>query len=61
MADDGLHQAESILKPQAKIVKGYEKSEVTMPTYEGVVTDDQIQCLSRFIQSLAPAKVAAKP
>ena len=31
-----------------------------MPTYEGVVTDDQIQCLIRFIQSLTPAKTAAK-
>lgn len=56
---DETYIKESILKPQAKIVKGYEKSEVTMPTYEGVVTDDQIQCLIRFIESLAPAKTAA--
>ena len=49
---DAAYIKESILKPQARIVKGYEKSEVTMPTYEGVVTDDQIQCLIRFIKTL---------
>src|SRR6185312_15759076 len=31
---DSAYIRESILKPEVKIVKGYEKSEVTMPTYE---------------------------
>jgi mono/diheme cytochrome c family protein len=55
---DELYIKESILKPQARIVRGYEHSEVSMPTYEGVVTDPQIQSLTWFIKSLdnLPAK-----
>jgi glucose/arabinose dehydrogenase len=57
IADDPYIR-ESILKPQARIVRGYEHSEVSMPTYEGVITDPQIQSLTWFIKSLdkPPAK-----
>jgi cytochrome c oxidase subunit 2 len=49
---DEIYIKESILKPQARIVRGYEHSEVSMPTYEGIVSDAQIRSLTLFIKSL---------
>ena len=40
---------ESILDPSAKIVKGYRDQ---MPTFKGVVTDEEITDLAEFIKSL---------
>jgi cytochrome c oxidase subunit 2 len=40
---------ESILNPSAKIVKGYRDQ---MPTFKGVVTDEEITDLAEFIKSL---------
>jgi mono/diheme cytochrome c family protein len=51
IADDPYIR-QSILKPQARIVRGYEHSEVSMPTYEGVITEAQIRSVTRFIKSL---------
>ena len=43
---------ESILDPMAKVVAGYERGEVSMPSYSGVLSDGQIQSLILFIKSL---------
>jgi len=45
---------ESMLKPAAKVVKAYAESDVGMPSYEGVLSESQIDSLILFIQSLAP-------
>src|SRR6185295_14736230 len=44
--DDYLR--ESILSPQAKIVKGYQP---IMPTFQGLVTEDQLLTLIEYIKS----------
>jgi cytochrome c2 len=43
---------ESMLEPTAKIVLGYEKNDTGMPSYAGVLTDDQIRALILFIKTL---------
>jgi cytochrome c551/c552 len=43
---------ESIRKPTAKIVKDYDKSDAGMPSYEGVLTDAQVEALVMYIESL---------
>jgi mono/diheme cytochrome c family protein len=48
--DDYLRQ--SMLEPTAKTVKGFDKSDAGMPSYAGVLTDDQIRSLILFIQTL---------
>ncbi len=53
---DEAYIKESILRPQAKIVDGYQKSEVLMPSYEGVLTDAQIESVTLFIKSLSDGK-----
>ncbi|MEA3209716.1 MAG: hypothetical protein QOE70_2773 [Chthoniobacter sp.] len=60
---DEAYLRESILKPSAKIPKGFEKLDAGMPIYEGVLNDNQIRSLILFIQSLnepAPAAARAK-
>lgn len=47
---DDAYIIESILKPNAKVVEGY--PEGTMPPYEGLVTDEQIQDLIAYIKTL---------
>jgi cytochrome c oxidase subunit 2 len=49
-ADEGYIR-ESILQPQAKIVAGYEP---VMPTFTGLVTEDQVVQLIEYIKSLGP-------
>jgi glucose/arabinose dehydrogenase/mono/diheme cytochrome c family protein len=51
MADDA-YLRESILEPGAKIVEGYERGEVSMPSYAGVLSDAQVQSLILLIKSL---------
>jgi glucose/arabinose dehydrogenase/mono/diheme cytochrome c family protein len=51
IADDG-YLRESILEPAAKIVAGYERGDVSMPSYAGVLTDTQIDALILYIKSL---------
>ena len=51
VADDA-YLRQSILEPGAKIVDGYERGEVSMPSYAGVLTDSQVQSLILFIRSL---------
>jgi len=48
---DEAYVRESILYPEAKIVAGYEP---VMPTFQGIVTEDQILQLIEYVRSLAP-------
>lgn len=62
VADDAYIR-ESILQPTAKIVAGYQP---VMPSFQGLVTEDQILALTAYIKSLKdqtpPGKAAeAKP
>jgi glucose/arabinose dehydrogenase/mono/diheme cytochrome c family protein len=50
-ADEG-YLRQSMLEPGAKIVEGYERGEVSMPSYAGVLSDREIQSLILFIKSL---------
>lgn len=49
---DEAYLRESILRPSAKVPKGFEKLDSGMPIYEGVLNDAQIRALILFIQSL---------
>ena len=49
---DEAYIRESILKPAAKVPKGFEKLDAGMPIYEGVLKDVQVRSLVLFIQSL---------
>lgn len=51
VADDA-YLRESILDPQAKIVPGTEKAEAGMPSYAGVLTDNQIDAIIEYIKTL---------
>ena len=55
IADDGYIR-ESILSPLAKIVKGYQP---IMPTFQGQVSEEQIQDLIAYIKSIGPTQAAA--
>jgi len=52
LADEN-YVRESILDPGAKIVRGYKP---VMPTFQGLVTDEQMSALLAYVKSLAPAK-----
>lgn len=43
---------ESIREPALKVVSGFEKSDTGMPSYEGVISDAQIEALVLYIKSL---------
>jgi cytochrome c551/c552 len=51
VADDAYIR-QSILEPGAKIVEGYERGEVSMPSYAGVLSNSQVESLILFIKSL---------
>ncbi|MFL5333232.1 MAG: cytochrome c oxidase subunit II [Geminicoccaceae bacterium] len=57
---DEAYVRESILTPQAKMVAGFPP---LMPTFQGVVSEEQIAQLTAYIKSLAtaPATTAAAP
>jgi cytochrome c oxidase subunit 2 len=55
-ADDN-YLRESIVTPQAKLVEGYPP---IMPTYQGLVSEQQLMQLIAYIKSLAPARAAAE-
>jgi cytochrome c oxidase subunit 2 len=54
---DESYIRESILQPNAKIVAGYAP---VMPTFQGLVTEEQILNLTAYIKSLQPQPVPAK-
>jgi mono/diheme cytochrome c family protein len=49
---DADYLRESIRKPAAKIVKDFDKSDAGMPSYEGILTDAQVEALVVYIESL---------
>ena len=49
-ADEGYIR-ESILTPQAKVVSGFEP---VMPTFQGLVTEEQLVQLVEYVKSLGP-------
>jgi cytochrome c oxidase subunit II len=54
---DDAYIRESILEPKAKIVAGYQP---VMPTFQGLVTEEQILNLTAYIRSLQSQPVPAK-
>ena len=55
IADDAYIR-QSILEPGAKVVEGYERGEVSMPSYAGVLTDAQIDSIILFIKGLGNSR-----
>ena len=49
---DAAYLRESILEPQAKIVRGFDHADAGMPSYAGVITDPQLTALVRYLESL---------
>ena len=49
---------ESILDPGAKIVNGYKP---VMPTFQGLVTEEQLNALVAYVKSLSASKPGAAP
>ena len=49
---DEAYLRESIKEPTAKVVRGFDKSDAGMPSYEGVISDAQIEALILYIKSL---------
>jgi cytochrome c2 len=47
---DEAYLVESILQPQAKVVAGFE--DAAMPSYEGLLTGDDVRALACYIKSL---------
>ncbi|MBL9138439.1 MAG: cytochrome c [Verrucomicrobiales bacterium] len=43
---------QSIREPAARIVQGFDKSDAGMPSYEGVLTDAQIEALVLYVKSV---------
>ena len=54
---DESYIRESILQPKAKIVAGYQP---VMPTFQGLVTEEQVQNLTAYIKSLQGQPVPTK-
>lgn len=49
---DADYLRESIRMPSLKVVEGFETSDTGMPSYEGVLTDPQIESLILYIETL---------
>ncbi len=49
---DEAYLRESIKEPTAKMVKGFEKSDAGMPSYDGVITDAQVEALVLYLKTL---------
>jgi cytochrome c oxidase subunit 2 len=56
VAADDAYIRESILQPKAKIVAGYQP---IMPTFQGLVTEEQVLNLIAYIKSLQASQGAA--
>ena len=54
---DRAYLRESILKPQAKIVEGYEP---IMPTFQGQVNEEEMIQLLEFIKALRPGQTPVR-
>jgi len=51
VADEGYIR-ESIVLPAAKYAAGYEKSEIVMPSFAGILSDEQVDSIVRYIKTL---------
>jgi cytochrome c2 len=49
---DERYLRESILEPSAKVASGYERGDVGMPSYAGVLTDNEIESIILYIKSI---------
>ena len=49
---DEAYIRESIKEPAAKVVRGFDKSDTAMPSYEGIVSDAQIEALILYLKQL---------
>lgn len=49
---DEIYLREAIREPAANVINGFEKSDVGMPSYEGVISDAQIEALVLYIKTL---------
>ena len=49
---DEAYLRESITEPAAKVVRGFDQTDTGMPSYEGVISDAQIDALILYIKSL---------
>ena len=49
---DEAYVRESIREPALRVVAGFDKSDTGMPSYEGVITDSQLEALVLYIKSL---------
>ena len=54
---DDTYLRESIVSPQARLVAGYPP---IMPTYQGLVSEEELMQLIAYIKSLAPARAAER-
>lgn len=53
---DENYVRESILDPGAKVVRGFKR---VMPTFQGLVTDEQMSALVAYVKSLTPSRPSA--
>jgi len=49
---DEAYLRESIKEPEVKVVRDFEKSDTGMPSYEGVISDQQIEALVLYLKTL---------
>jgi len=49
---DETYLRQSILDPASKVVSGFNKNDTGMPSYEGVLTDEQLRALVLYIKTL---------
>lgn len=49
---DEAYLRESILQPAARVVTGYDRGDVSMPSYAGVLSEAQVESLIAFIRTL---------
>jgi cytochrome c2 len=49
---DEVYLREAIREPGARVLAGFDKSDTGMPSYEGVLTDAQIEALVLYLKSL---------
>jgi mono/diheme cytochrome c family protein len=52
VAADEAYLRESIKEPTARVVSGFEKNDTGMPSYEGVISESQIEALILYIKSV---------
>lgn len=49
---DEAYLREAIREPSARIVVGFDKTDTGMPSYEGVITDSQIEALVEYLKTV---------